>query len=115
MTFRLVPHSHPLLILSLLHLETDRLLDFQWSAGITSTVQWNLCPVIFGVDARLFIANKRFTLNSPVTDVGCPRLAEPEAESTKIAIANRRNFLSQTSLSPVKPQWGRLFLEKSQK
>ena len=30
----------------------------------------------------------------------------------KIAIANRRDFLSQTSPSPAKPQWGRIFPRK---
>ena len=32
----------------------------------------------------------------------------------KIAIANRRDFLSQTSPSLAKPQWGRFFPQKSQ-
>ena len=44
-----------------------------------------------------------------------PDLAPPQvigAESTEKRNANRRNFLSQTCLSPAKPQWG--LLEKSQ-
>ena len=38
-----------------------------------------------------------------------------ELRAPKIAIAYRRVFVSQTSLSPAKPQWGRFLLEESQK
>ena len=33
---------------SILGVETERLLDYQAWAGIISIVRWNLCPVIFG-------------------------------------------------------------------
>ena len=52
--FRVVPRSHPLrplrCTLCLTGLETEGLLKYQGRAAIISTVRWNLCPVIFGVD-----------------------------------------------------------------
>ena len=40
----------PWLLLVLIGLEEKGLLDFQGRRGITSVVQWNLRPVIFGVE-----------------------------------------------------------------
>ena len=51
--FRAVPRLYPLrfLVLScLIGVETEGLLDYQGRAGIISIAQWNLCPVIVGVD-----------------------------------------------------------------
>ena len=44
------PLAPPCFLLVLIGLETKGLLDFQGRRGIASVVQWNLCPVIFGVD-----------------------------------------------------------------
>ena len=44
----LAPLASPCFILSLSNLGTEGPLAFQ--AGITSSIRWNLCPVIFGVD-----------------------------------------------------------------
>ena len=45
----LVPLASPCRTQSLIGLETQGLLDFQGKAGITSILQWNLRPVMFGV------------------------------------------------------------------
>ena len=46
----LAPLASPCFIPSLQGLETEELLAFQERVGITSIVQWNLRPVIFGVE-----------------------------------------------------------------
>ena len=46
----LAPLASPWFVLCLVGVETEGLLDYQGSAGIMPIVQWNLCPVIFGVD-----------------------------------------------------------------
>ena len=46
----LTPLASPCFILRLIGLELEGLLDYQGSTGIISIVQWNLCPVLFGVD-----------------------------------------------------------------
>ena len=51
--YHVVPRAHPLrplVCISLIGLETKRLLDLQGRRGITSVVRWNLRPVIFGVE-----------------------------------------------------------------
>ena len=45
-------------------------------------------------------------------DLGWTYGTPPDQKAPKIALANRRDFLSQTSPSPAKPQWGRLFPRK---
>ena len=50
----LAPLASTCFILSLLSLETEGLLAFQGSAGITSIVRWNLHPVIFGVETKRY-------------------------------------------------------------
>ena len=52
----------PLIFLILIGLETERVFNFQGQRGITSVVQWNLHPVIFGVDSfRFTIGDKIIT------------------------------------------------------
>ena len=46
----LVPLAFPCFVLCSRGVETEGLLDYQGRAGIISIVQWNLRPVIFGVD-----------------------------------------------------------------
>ena len=42
----------PLFVLCLVRVETEGLLDYQGKAGIMSIVQWNVRPVIVGVENR---------------------------------------------------------------
>ena len=61
--FRAVPRSYPLRSLvcfvhSLIRAAAEGLLDYQGRAGIISIVQWNLRPVIFGVD---FVDERQIT------------------------------------------------------
>ena len=46
----LVPLAFPCFALCLLGVETEGLLDYQGRAEIISIVQWNLRPVMFGVE-----------------------------------------------------------------
>ena len=48
----LAPLAFPRFVLCLLRVEREGLLDYRGRAGIISIVQWNLRPVIFGVDSR---------------------------------------------------------------
>ena len=47
----LAPLASPCFLLCLIGVETEGFLDFQGRAAIISVVQWNLRPVIFGVDS----------------------------------------------------------------
>ena len=49
----LAPLASPCFVLSLVSLETEGPFVFHGRAGITSIVQWNLRPVIFGVEGCL--------------------------------------------------------------
>ena len=60
----LVPLAFPGFVLCLLGVETEGLLDYQGRAGIISIVQWNLGPVIFGVEFCTTSLGRRFKTNS---------------------------------------------------
>ena len=58
---RVIPRPHPLspsFVLCLVGVETERFLDYQRRAGISSIVRWNLRPVIFGVEKRVPIVQE---------------------------------------------------------
>ena len=79
----------------------------------TALQQWRNCNAIWRISAvqrMIFLCSPEFCLFMQNSFFALDLRA-----LKKIAIANRHDFLSQTSLSPVKPQWDFIFLEKSQK